>query len=61
VQLCGKLDHLLQSLTLPSERSKRTRVAHGLWVEQQSLDLGSPNERVGEAIAETQVVFFPYF
>jgi hypothetical protein len=45
---------------LSSERRQQPRVANGLRINERALDLLYAVERVGEAIAETQVVF-PYF
>jgi len=61
VKLGRQLDDLLEPLVFPSERGPGLSIAHRLRVEQESLNLRGPDERVGETIAETQVVFFPYF
>jgi hypothetical protein len=47
-------------LVLASERREKPGVANGLRIDERALDLLGAGDRVGEAIAETQVVF-PYF
>ena len=45
---------------LTAQRCEQPGIADRFWIEQLTFDVRRARERVGESIAETQVVF-PYF
>jgi hypothetical protein len=59
-QSVGQRDDVGEPLVLSSERREQPCVADGLGIDQLALDLRRARERVGESIADAQVLV-PYF
>jgi hypothetical protein len=57
----GALDHLAEALVLPTEGRHQLGVLDGLGIEEVALDRFGAPKRVGEPVADTQAVAFPYF
>jgi hypothetical protein len=54
-------DYVAEALMLPAEGREELRVLDGRGIEKVALDCLSAPKRIGEPVADTQTVAFPYF